>query len=109
MTINGYTIGNPTVAVFDGCHKIFIPVEGHESVFVKKMEEVGWDWKEDFYKLDSANNLLAMYLDSCPLRFIQQFDFIDGEEIYTNIIPQCDFTDEDGFFDGESARAAFVE
>ena len=98
---------NPSIAVFDGCHKIFIPAEGQETAFIKSMEAQGWVWDEDFYKINSVEDLMNMYLDSCPLRFIQQIDVSGDQTEYLDIIPQSAFTDE-GFFDEELAKKAFA-
>ena len=107
MLINNHVV-NISMAVFDDCHKIFIPVEGQEELFVKSMEKKGWIWEEDFYKIEKVDDIMGLYLNSCPLRFIQQIDFSGDEEKYLNIIPQCAFTDENGFFDEVLAKKAFV-
>ena len=107
MIINGRTL-NISMAAYDGCHKIYIPVEGQESQFMQSMESSGWNPNEDFYKIERAQDLLDMYLNSCPLRFIEQIDCSDSEDEFITIIPQCSFTDEDGFFDEKLARDAFA-
>lgn len=108
MIINGYEV-KVTMAVFDGCHKIFIPVEGQEEAFVDDMIGEGWDFVEDFYKVNSANDLMNMYLDSCSLRFIQQIDLSGEKSVFINIIPQCAFYDDEDVFDRDLARQAFAD
>jgi hypothetical protein len=49
-----------------------------------------------------------MYLNSCPLRFIQQIDCNGDEDEFINIIPQRAFYNENDFFDENLARKAFV-
>ena len=107
MTINNHKV-NISMAAFDGCHKIYIPAEGQENLFIQLLEENGWIFEEDIYKIESAEDLMRMYLDSCPLRFIEQIDCSGAEEKYTIIIPQCAFNDGNGFFDEDSARKAFI-
>ena len=69
----------------------------------------GWDFVEDFYKINCANDLMNMYMDSCPLRFIQQIDLSGEEPVFINIIPQCAFYDDEDIFDRDLARQAFAE
>ena len=107
MTINGNDL-NISMAAYDGCHKIYIPVEGQESLFMLSMENRGWLPSEDFYKVERVEDILDMYLCSCPLRFIEQIDCSGDEDKFITIIPQCSFNDEDGFFDEDLAKEAFV-
>ena len=110
MIINNHDIGNITMAAYDRCHKIYIPVEGQEETFIKDMEMNGWIFEEDFFKINSANDLMQMYLDSCPLRFIQQVDCNKiGEDRFINIIPQSSFINEDSFFDEDLAKQSFIQ
>jgi len=113
MTINGHKIPRPQFAAYDGCHKIYIPVKGKERGFVKRMQSKGWIWPDDYYKIEKAQDLANIYIDSCPLRFIEQCDFkktpIGWEEKFTTLIPQCAFTDSEGLFDENAARAAFAD
>ena len=107
MSINGIKL-KVSMAAYDGCHKIYIPIEGQESLFMHSMENNGWNPNEDFYKIESVEDLMDMYLNSCPLRFIEQIDCSGGEEKFITIIPQCSFNDKDGFFDEELAKKAFI-
>ena len=107
MNINGRPL-NISMVAYDGCHKIYIPVKGQESQFMQSMENNGWNPTEDFYKIERAEDLLDIYLNSCPLRFIEQIDCGSGEDEFITIIPQCSFTDKDGFFDEELAKMAFA-
>jgi hypothetical protein len=107
MRINGIEL-SVSMVVYDNCHKIYAPVEGQEEIFIKSMEEKGWIWDEDFYKIESLQELCDMYLNSCSLRFIEQIDCSGGEDKFITIIPQCAFNNEDGFFDEDAARKAFV-
>ena len=106
MTVNDFEL-NISIAAFDGCHKIYIPMKGQESEFIQSMEANGWIWEEDFYKIEKVTDLLDMYLSSCPLRFIQQVDCSGGEAMYIDIIPQGAFYTND-FFDEDLARKAFA-
>ena len=106
MIINNHKL-KVSMAVYDNCHKIFIPVEGQETLFIRKMKKKGWTFKENFYRIDSVTDLMNMYIDSCPLRFIDQIDFSGDKEKTIKIIPQGSFTDE-GFLDEELVRKAFV-
>ena len=107
MTINGVEL-NISMVAYDGCHKIYIPVEGQESLFMSSMENSSWIPSEDFYKIKSVVDLLDMYLNSCSLRFIEQIDCSGDEDNFITIIPQCSFNNKDGLFDEELARKAFV-
>jgi len=106
MTINGIEL-NISMAAYDGCHKIYIPVKGQEELFVRLLESKGWIWEEDFFKIESVEDLQNMYLYSCSLRFIQQIDCSGNEERFINIIPQCSFYNREGFFNEKRARKAF--
>jgi len=106
MIINGHNL-NVTMAAFDGCHKIYIPVEGQENLFIQSMEEKGWIFDENFYKIKSRSDMMNMYIDSCGLRFIEQIDCSGNEDVFNTIIPQGAFCDE-GFFNEELVRQAFV-
>ena len=106
MSVNGIVI-NISMAAYDGCHKIYIPV-GQEELFIQSMVDNGWIWEEDFYQINSAKDLLEMYLHSCPLKFIQQIDYSGDEGKFTNIIPQHAFYRGDGSFDEAMARKAFI-
>jgi len=109
MTINGHIV-NPQIAVYDGCHKIYIPAEGRENEFTNYFELHDWLWDEDFYKVNCVTDLMNMYLDSCPLRFIQAVDASDMDNpVFVNIIPQSAFYDTEGFFDEDAARMAFSQ
>jgi len=105
MTINGKKI-NVSMAAFDGCHKIYIPVEGQEDLFKLSMIEKGWILDEDFFKINSVDDLKSMYLNSCPLRFIEQIDCSGDEDVFISVIPQGAFCDE-GDFDELLAAQAF--
>jgi hypothetical protein len=107
MIINNHDVANITIAAYDGCHKIYIPVKGQEEIFMKDFETRGWT-DEDFYKINSVEDLMNMYIDSCPLRFIQQLDCSGEEDQFIDIIPQCSFIDDE-FFDEDLARKAFVQ
>ena len=107
MSINGIEL-NISMAAFDDCHKIYVPVEGQEDLFIRSMLDNGYIWEEDFFKIESAEDLLRMYLTSCSMRFIEQIDCSGTENEFTSIIPQCAFFDEDDFFDEELAKAAFI-
>ena len=114
MTINNHKL-NVTIAVYDGCHKIFIPVEGQEDLFISHMENnKGWVFEEDFYKISGVKDLMDMYLNSCSLRFIQQIDCggataaSGNTENFIDIIPQFEFTDDEGYFDEDAAKKAFA-
>ena len=107
MNINGIEL-NISMAAFDGCHKIYIPTEGQEDLFIKSQLDNGYIWEEDFFKIESAEDLLKIYLSSCPMRFIEQIDCSGDENKFTTIIPQCAFLDEYDFFDEELAKAAFT-
>jgi len=104
--INGIAL-NISMALYDGCHKIYIPVSGQEDLFIQSMENNGWDRGEDFYKIESVDDIRQMYLNSCSLRFIEQIDCSGNENEFITIIPQCSFCDDEGFFDENLARAAF--
>jgi len=120
MTINRHKV-NAKIAVYDGCHKIFIPADGkkQEERFIKYMEAKGWEWDKDFYKID-ANSIKDMYIDSCGLRFIHQLNIDDTHNLdislesgvnYVEIIPQCEFVignDDDCYFDETAAAKAFA-
>ena len=109
MTINGHSV-NPQIAVYDGCHKIYIPAKGRENEFIDYFELNEWLWDEDFYKVNSVADLMNMYLDSCPLKFIQAVDASDMDNpLFVNIIPQNAFCDTEGFFDETAARRAFAD
>ena len=107
MSINGVEI-KVSMAAYDGCHKIYIPVEGQEDQFIWSMVDNDYIWDEDFFSVKSAEDLLEMYLSSCSLRFIQQIDYSSNEAEFTDIIPQCAFCDEEGFFSEELAKEAFM-
>jgi hypothetical protein len=107
MIINNHKL-KVKMAAYDGCHKIYIPVKGQENLFIQSMEDKGYIFEEDFYKISSVEDLMNMYLDSCPLRFIEQIDFSSDEEKYISIIPQAAFFDEESFFDEDAARAVFI-
>jgi hypothetical protein len=96
------------MAAFDGCHKIYIPVEGQENLFIQSMEEKGWIFEEDMYKINSVDDLLNMYLDSCSFRFIKQIDCSGDEDVFITIIPQRAVVDEYGFFDEDVAKKMFA-
>ena len=61
---------------------------------MQSMENNGWNSNEDFYKIERAEDLLDMYLNSCPLRFIEQIDCSGVEDEFITIISQCSFTDK---------------
>jgi len=74
---------------------------------MKDFETRGWT-DEDFYKINSVEDLMNMYIGSCGLRFINQLDYTkDGDE-FISIIPQFAFTD-DKYFDEDLARKAFIQ
>jgi hypothetical protein len=60
MKINGKKL-LVTMAAFDGCHKIYIPVPGQEDLFIKSMEAIGWIFDEDMYKIDTLDDLMNIY------------------------------------------------
>ena len=107
MTINGIEL-NVSMVAYDGCHKIYIPISGQEELFIQSLEYKDWLWGEDIYKIESVSDLMEMYINSCPLRFIEQIDCSGEEEKFITIIPQFSFYNEDDFFDEDLARAAFV-
>ena len=107
MIINNISLNIGMVA-YDGCHKIYIPVSGQESLFIQSMEDKGWIFDEDFFRIDSVHDLQRMYMGSCSLRFITQIDCSGDEEKHTTIIPQSAFCDDDGFFDEDLAAIAFI-
>jgi hypothetical protein len=115
MIINKHHL-NITIAAYDGCHKIYIPIEGQEDLFISKMEDKGWVYPDDFYKINNVTELRDMYIKSCPLRFIEQINFAKDKEEYIEIIPQGAFNDlyddgvyEEPYFNVRSARKAFRE
>jgi hypothetical protein len=110
MKINGHNI-DTWVVVYDGCHKIFISAPRQEKRFIKHMESNGWEWEEDFFRVESVDTLRDMYINSYGLRFIQQIGFRNGEVRFKDIIPQCAFIvgdDNDCYFDEEAAAKALV-
>ena len=115
MVVNDFELDVAIVA-YDGCHKIYVPTRGQESLFVQSFLENGWVWDEDFFEIKSAEELFAMYLNSCPLRLIQRVEYsVDSDNDdnsnnnakFINIIPQSSFVSKDGFFNEKLARAAF--
>ena len=109
MTINGHAV-NPRLAVYDGCHKIYIPAENKEAEFIAHFEWHDWIWDEDSFAVNSEQDLMNMYLDSCSLRFIQAVDATNGDDpVFVDIIPQHAFYNSEGFFDEDAARRAFAQ
>ena len=107
MTINGHKL-NVSFAAYDGCHKIYLPMNEQEDLFIKTLEKRGYVFEEDFYRIESVDELMDMFLRSCNLRFIQMIDCSGDEDGFINIIPQSSFFDDEDFFDEELARKAFV-
>ena len=107
MIINGHDI-KVDIAAYDGCHKIYIPVEGQEKLFIESMESKGWIPEEDIFKIDDRPDMMTeMYVNACSLRFIEQIDCSGDEDTFVSIIPQNAFCDDQGYFDDIAARATF--
>lgn len=74
-TINGINV-SATEFFFDGCHKFYIPDTPEDY---EKMYGCGWE-PADLYPIDL---LPEIWVESCPLRFIESVDF---SKVY---VPQC--------------------
>jgi hypothetical protein len=83
-------------------------MNGQEDLFIKTLEKQGYVFEENFYRIESVDELMDMFLRSCNLRFIQMIDCSGDEDGFINIIPQSSFFDDEDFFDEELARKAFV-
>ena len=71
---------------YDGCHKIYL-IETPED----REEAFGYGYKEeDFFLME---NLKAVFINSCPLRFISSFD------LRTRFVEQFEFDDEEDYKD----------
>lgn len=75
-TISGRNVEGFTHFLYDGCHKFYLLKSGK---LTNDMKSSGWE-QSNIHPIDV---LPDMYWDSCPLRFIDEY------ETFKTIVPQC--------------------